>query len=326
MIASFLQGMYVSVYNKNMMKSVRIFLGLIVLCGLFMATPVSAEGGTDFRFFNETGHNLQGEFLKYYDNLANPTAVLGYPITEQFEKNGVLLQYFQRGRLELVGGTVRPTNLGQLTYKPGVKLNFKNSMACETYGGYAVCFAFLEFFKANGGVAYFGNPISGFEFQDNAIVQYFENARLEWHASNAEGNRVVVTHLGSTYFTLANEDSALLDPVDPINNTTKPEVLSLNVLAFPWKAVTYSTDTQLIFVVVQDQTSQPVEKAQVSAVVTWTDGSVQTLPMLLTGDSGIATLPLPVTDQTYGGLVTVDVDVVHGTLAGHTETSFRIWY
>lgn len=307
------------------MKSARILLGLIILSSLLAVMPVSAQSGTDFRFFNETGHNVQGDFLQYYDSLPNANAVLGYPITEAFSKNGVLMQYFQRGRLELVNGVVKPSNLGELTYTKGVKLNFKNSMACETYGGYAVCFAFLEFFKANGGVAYFGNPISGFEFQDNAIVQYFQNGRLEWHASNAEGNRVVMTHLGSSYFVIAKEDSGLLDPVDPINNTTKPQVLSLNVRAFPWKAVTYSTDTQLIFVVVQDQTHQPVSNASVTVSVTWTDGSAQTLS-LLTGDSGIATLTLPVTDQTYGGLVTVNVNVMRDDLKGYTETSFRIWY
>lgn len=307
------------------MKSVRTFLGLVVLLSLLAVAPVAAQGSTDFHFFSETGHNVQGEFWQYYQGLPNPNALLGFPITEQFEKNGVLVQYFQRGRLELVGGTVKPTNLGELTYSPGVKLNFKNSMACETHGGYAVCFAFLEFFNANGGVSFLGNPISSFEFQDNAIVQYFQNGRLEWRPSNPEGQRVVMTGLGSSYFYLAKEDTGLLDPVPSLNQTTKAEVLSLNVRAFPWKAVTYSTDKQLIFVVVQDQTMQPVNGATGSATVTWTNGSTQTLNVL-TGASGISTLSLPVKDQTYGGLVTVNVTVNHQGVTGHTTTSFRIWY
>lgn len=310
------------------MKSGRIFLGLVIIFSLLAVVPASAQQGADFNFFDETGHNVQGDFLRYYRGLANPNAVLGYPITEQFtNKDNVLVQYFQRGRLEMVGGQVKPSALGALTYSPGVKLNFKNSMSCELYTqtGYSVCFAFLEFFNANGGVGFFGYPISSFEFQDNAIVQYFQNGRLEWRPSNPEGDRVVMTYLGASYFNIVKEDPALLDAVVPLNNTTQPEILSLNVRAFPWKAVTYSSDSQLIFVVVQDQTLQSVHGATGTAKVTWTDGS-ETVLNILTGDSGISTLTLPVSNQTYGGLVTVEVSVKHGNLSGHTTTSFRIWY
>ena len=313
-------------YNRLMAKSVRVFLGFILLFSLLAIAPVSAQEGTDFKFFNETGHNVQGAFWQYYNTLSNPSAVLGYPITEQFYNNeGKLVQYFQRARLESVNGVVVPTSLGKLSYRKGVQLSISNSMACNTYNGYSVCFAFLEYFKANGGVTFFGNPISPFEFQDNAIVQYFEHGRMEWRPSNPEGQRVVMTDLGSSYFYSVGEDPALLDAVAPLSLTTKTEVLSLNVRAFPWKAVAYATDTQLIFVVVQDQTLQPIRGASGTATVTWTDGSTQTLNVL-SGDSGIATLTLPVTDQTYGGLVTVTVNVKHGNLSGHTTTSFRIWY
>ena len=311
-----------------MIKTGRIFLGLVILFSLLAAVPASAQQGIDFKYFDETGHNVQGEFWVYYQSLANPNSVLGYPLTEQFtNKDNVLVQYFQRGRLEMVGGQVRPSALGALTYIPGVKLNFKNSMSCELYTqtGYSVCFAFLEFFKANGGLGFFGYPISSFEFQDNAIVQYFQNGRMEWRTSNPVGDRVVMTYLGASYFNTVKEDPALLDAVSPLNNTTQTEVLSLNVRAFPWKAVTYSSDSQLVFVVVQDQTLQPVRGATGTAKVTWTDGSTQILDVL-TGDSGIATLTLPVNNQTYGGLVTVEVNIDRSGLSGHTTTSFRIWY
>jgi len=312
--------------NKNMMKSIRVFLGLVILFSLLAITPVFAQQDAGFHFFSETGHNVQGAFWQYYQGLANPGELLGFPITEEFyTKENVFVQYFQRGRLELVGGIVKPTDLGSRSYTPGVKLSFKNSMACETHGGYAVCFAFLEFFKANGGSAFLGNPISSFEFQDNAIVQYFQNGRMEWRPSNPEGQRVVMTALGSSYFYEAKEDMGLLDPVPSLNRATKAEVLSLNVRAFPWKAVAYATDEQLIFVVVQDQTMQPVQGATGTAKVTWTNGSTDILT-ILTGDSGISTLSLPVKDQSYGGLVTVDVNVTHGGVTGHTTTSFRIWY
>ena len=309
-----------------MMKSLRVVLGLVILLGLLAVAPVSAQ--QTFKYFSQTGHNVQGQFLQYYESLENPGLVLGYPITEQFfTSDKVLVQYFQRGRLELRDDRVVPTDLGQKTYDAGFELDFKNSMACEEFPqtGYSVCFTFLEFFKANGGVNFFGNPISSFEFKDDAIVQSFENGRMEWRASNPEGQRVVMSDLGTQYFEMAKEDPALLQPVDPLNRTTESEILTLNARAFPWKAVTYSLDNQFIFVVVKDQTGQPVQGVVGTAKVTWTDGSIQTLDVL-TGESGISTLTLPVSGQTYGGLVTVEVDVSYDKLRETTTTSFRIWY
>ncbi len=310
-----------------MTKSIRLFLGLVILFSLMAVAPVHAQQGTAFNFFNQTGHNVQGAFWQYYQSLPSAESTLGYPITEEFyNKENVLVQYFQRARLELVGGQVKLSPLGTLGYKSGVQLQIDNAMACRAYDtGFSVCYAFLEFFDANGGLGFFGYPISPFEFEDNLIVQYFQNGRMEWRPSNPEGQHVVMGNLGSSYFYTAGEDPARLDPVPPLNNLTKTEVVSLNVRAFPWKAVTYSTDQQLIFVVVQNQTLQAIDGATGQATVTWTDGTVQALPVL-TGDSGISTLTLPVVNQAYGGLVTVDVNVQHGGLRGHTTTSFRIWY
>ena len=133
-------------------------------------------------------------------------------------------------------------------------------------------------------------------------------------------------YLGSIYFKAINEDSVRLTGIFPPTNTIgSSQVLSLKVRAFPWKAVTYSTDQQVIFIVVQDQTLQPVGGATGNATVKWTTGTVGTFP-IVTDAKGIATLALPVADQAYGGLVTIDVQVTHGELNGQTSTSFRIWY
>ena len=310
-----------------MERRTRTLVGVIVLFCLLTVTPAFAQQVDDFRFFDETRHNVQGAFWQYYNSLSNPRATLGYPITEQFtNKENKLVQYFQRARLEVTNGEVKLTPLGTLNYQPGLQLNIDNSMACRSFStGHSVCFAFLEFFDANGGLDFFGYPISPFEFQDDVIVQYFQNGRMEWRPSNPDGQRVVMTDLGTSYFYTAGEDVGLLNAAQPLHLTTKTEVLLLNVRAFPWKAVTFATDSQMVFVVVQDQTLQAVRGATGTAKVTWTDGSVQTLD-ILTGDSGISTLILPVTDQAYGGLVTIEVSVTHGNLSGHTTTSFRIWY
>ncbi|OQY34993.1 MAG: hypothetical protein B6I38_01840 [Anaerolineaceae bacterium 4572_5.1] len=309
------------------MISVRNFLGLVIILSLLAVTPVQAQG-TDSKFFDQTRHNVQGAFWAYYQSVADAEIILGYPITEEFlNKDGVTVQYFQRARLEIQNGQVRVTPLGSLIYRSGAQLNINNPLACRTYPetGYSVCFAFLEFFDAHGGVGQFGFPISPFEYQDNMIVQYFQNGRFEWHPSNPNGQRVVMGDMGSAYFYMAGEDTARLQPASPLNAGIQPQVLTLNVRAFPWKAVTYSTDQQLIFVIAQDQTLQPVPNASGVVKVYWPTGTEEPLS-ILTDANGVATLSLPVVNQPYGGLVTVEVLISHGDLLGETTTSFRIWY
>ncbi|OQX64369.1 MAG: hypothetical protein B5M51_03965 [Anaerolinea sp. 4484_236] len=285
------------------MISVRNFLGLVIILSLLAVTPVQAQG-TDSKFFDQTRHNVQGAFWAYYQSVADAEIILGYPITEEFLNK-----------------------VGSLIYRSGAQLNINNPLACRTYPetGYSVCFAFLEFFDAHGGVGQFGFPISPFEYQDNMIVQYFQNGRFEWHPSNPNGQRVVMGDMGSAYFYMAGEDTARLQPASPLNAGIQPQVLTLNVRAFPWKAVTYSTDQQLIFVIAQDQTLQPVPNASGVVKVYWPTGTEEPLS-ILTDANGVATLSLPVVNQPYGGLVTVEVLISHGDLLGETTTSFRIWY
>ncbi len=310
-----------------MMKSLRYFVGLVIILSLLLGVvPVQAQGA-DSHFFDETRHNVRGEFWRYYQSVSEAETFLGYPITEEFITNeGVLVQYFQRVRLELKGEEVRMSPLGSLIYKGGVQLLVNNPLACRSYEtGFSVCFAFLEYFDAHNGLFLLGYPISPFEYQDDMIVQYFQNGRLEWHPSHPDGQRVVMGNLGSAYFDIAGEDPARLTGVLPLNAGTTSQVLSLKVRAFPWKAVTDSTDQQVIFVVVQDQTLEPVQGATGTATVRWTTGGVTTIS-ILTDAKGIATLAFPVNNQSHGRLVTVDVEVFRDTLDGKTTTSFRIWY
>ena len=307
------------------MKSLKVFLGLVIALSLLTAMPVQAQSG-DSHFFSQTKHNVRGAFWVYYQSINEAESVLGYPITEEFvNRDGVLVQYFQRARLEMQQGQVHITPLGVLLYRSGAKLDIVNESACDRYEtGFSVWFAFLDYFNKHHGTDLLGLPISSFEYQDDMIVQYFQNGRLEWHPSNPDGQRVVTGNLGLAYFDATREDPARLMSVAPLDYVIT-ELLSLNVRAFPKKAVTYSTDQQLIFVVVQDQTLQAVQDARGKAIINWTSGETLSLD-IVTDDKGIATLSLPVNNQAYGGLVTVDVNIIHGNLIGETKTSFRIWY
>ena len=259
----------------------------------------------------------------------NPTLIFGYPLTEQFtSKDGKTVQYFQRARFErapeLPQG-VRLTPLGLATYSPDRQLVLNNPFACRTYSqtGYAVCFAFLEFFDQNGGLEFFGYPISPFEFRNTQIVQYFENARFEWRPGLAEGQRIGLTDLGRIYFDQLGEDPAFLKST-PLNAGPNP-VLSLRVRAFPDDAVTSSADEQSIYVLVQDQNLQPVADASGVATIRLASGHI-TQQSFTINSRGVGTFSFGFTNQPNGQLVNVDINVTYNNLGSKTSTSFRIWH
>jgi hypothetical protein len=64
--------------------------------------PVTPKPGA--RFFAETGHNLEGSFLAYWDSHGGLTQ-FGYPISEEFvetleDSKPYTVQYFERARFE----------------------------------------------------------------------------------------------------------------------------------------------------------------------------------------------------------------------------------
>jgi len=310
-----------------MVKTSRWLAFIAVICIFFISWGSVQAQTPDSEYFAQTGHSVNGIFLRYYQSVPNPTLVFGYPLTEQFtSKDGKAVQYFQRARFEQSANSVTLTPLGRETYSPEKQLVINNPLACRTFTetGYSVCFAFLEFFEQNGGVAQFGNPISPFEFRNNQIVQYFENARFEWRPGLAEGQRIGLTDLGRIYFDQINEDPAFLKP--SIQGVSGPNlVLDLQVRAFPKKAVATSSDQQTIYVLVQDQNLQPIAGANGIATVRLPNGEVysQSFPV---NERGVGTFSFNFQNQQNGRLVYIDIAVTYSGLQGTTSTSFRIWY
>jgi len=312
-----------------MRRLVGVLVILILSVGIVM--PAGAQD-SDVRYFPETGHNLKNDFLRYYEANPNALTLFGYPITEAYtDEQGLLVQYFQRARFELhpdrpAGQRVRLTPVGRETYTPAPPINVYSALDCRYFDSdFPVCFAFLDFYLRNGGMAQFGSPISPFESRDQLIVQSFEYARFEWKPWLPEGQRVVVADLGKIHFYTMREDVNLLNAVlkDPITRTN--EILSIQARAFAWKATTLSNDQQLIFVVVQDQTLLPVSGATGTATIRWPNGSTEVWP-LVSNSNGVGIVPLTVVDQPYGNLVYVDILINYGDVQAKTTTSFRIWY
>ena len=313
-----------------MYRRICFFALVVILVGVNWIS-VSAQD-LEFKFFDQTGHNIKGEFLKFYNSNPNSTLIYGYPISEEItSKDGKTVQYFQRARFEFRNDLpdsqkVQLTLLGRETYTSTSPLNVNNPFACRLYTetGFPVCFAFLEFFDKYGGLGQFGYPISYFEYHDNILVQYFEKARLEWQPWKPEGQRVVISDLGRIYFDKLGEDPGFLPPVKPLDNSIST-VTTLQVRAFVWKAVTLATDSQLIFIIVQDQSLQPVSNASCIATVHWPDGRSDS-STINTNTNGVGMVALSYSNQQYGSLIYMDVNCSFNDLSGLTTTSFRIWY
>ncbi len=75
---------------------------MLALAFCLIASNWSSVQAQGVQYFQQTGHNLQGEFLKFYNAATDPTTLYGYPITEEVNgKDGKHVQYFQRARFEL---------------------------------------------------------------------------------------------------------------------------------------------------------------------------------------------------------------------------------
>ena len=314
------------------MRAVRRFVIPFLALMVLLASWGSAKAqSVDVQYFPETGHNVRGDFLQFYNGAKDPKLVFGYPITEQFtSKDGKTVQYFQRARFErsmdVIGNArLQLTSIGQAAYEPGGQLDINNSSGCQLFSsGYRVCFAFLDFYRANGGVAQFGNPISPFEYRENLIVQYFEKARFEWRADRLEGQRVVLTDLGRIYFDLLGEDPAHLKSVNPLDATINA-VLSLRVRAYVLKSIMLSGGQQTVYIVVQSQTLQAVPDAAGRATIHLPDGRTEDY-YFITNNAGIGSFTFKFADQKQGELVPIDILVIYQGIVGTTRTSFRIWY
>ena len=315
----------------NLMNAAARFVIPFIALTVVLASWGSAKAqSADVQYFPETGHNVRGDFLQFYNTAKDPKLVFGYPLTEQMtSRDGKTVQYFQRARFELSptvfgNSRVQLTLIGKAAYQPGDQLNI-NSSGCQLFStGYRVCLAFLDFYKVNGGEAQFGNPISPFEYRENLIVQYFEKARFEWRADRPEGQRVVLTDLGRIYFDLVGEDPAHLKSTNPLDATINP-VLSLRVRAYVLRSIMLSSGEQTVYVIVQSQTLQAVPEVAGKATIHWSESKTEDY-YFNTNDAGVGSFTFKFADQKQGELVPINILVTYQGLVGKTSTSFRIWF
>lgn len=148
----------------------------------------------------ETGHNIKLGFRDYWRSI-DGIYLLGYPLTEEFEENGISVQYFERGRLEFRDGKIvwglvgRELTAGQF-FRTVPFFPSEENRAYFGPTGHSVSGPFLQVWRDNGGLETLGYPISESFKEDGSEFQWFERARLEWHPTLPEGKRIVLGQLG----------------------------------------------------------------------------------------------------------------------------------
>ncbi len=304
---------------------------LTIIFLLFWALPANAQIQNGL-YFQETGHWLTGEFLNYYSSWDSPSYLFGLPITDAFfdPKTNHLVQYFQKALfyqviLENNEKIVMRVPLGEKLYKPGLALQCPGGFPpCKKFpNGFEVCYAFRDFYLANGGEAFFGYPVSNFELHHGLIVQYFQFARFEWHPENPPGLQVTLSDLGREYFDHIKEDQNLLK--GDHTNALPGFAEEIRVKAFAERIRLTRKDEQKIYVIVTDKNLRPLANAIVNIKVLFPDGRNNFYLLKPTNEKGITSAAFSSQTSTPG-LIIVQVSATYNQQTIDTETFYRHWW
>ncbi len=188
----------------------------------------------------------------------------------------------------------------------------------------AVCYDFLKFYDAHDGPTLFGEPVSTLEEMPNGrLVQYFERARMEWWPERPIGMRVALTDVGYMDY---QRNHPVPNSNGP-NNVGPLHGYQIKAHAFSAKPLVSPNGEQTVYVIVSDQTSQPVKGALVTLVVHLPDGRNLNHRLDETEANGLTKAEFSVGDLTPNQVVQVDVKVTTPDGASTTtSTYFRIWW
>jgi len=158
--------------------------------------PAGPRG--DCTFFEATQHNLCGAFRNYWRAFGD-LPIYGYPLTEEYMENGVVTQYFERARFEyhpatipqrfdvLLGllGSERVAGRREAGEGPFQPAGPRGDCTFFEATQHNLCAGFRSYWQRFGGLPLYGYPLTEEFVENGATVQYFERARLEYHAGAA---------------------------------------------------------------------------------------------------------------------------------------------
>jgi beta-lactamase class A len=166
------------------------------------------------QYFPQTRQTVGHDFLKFWHEFGGVDA-FGYPIGPEHMRDGVLVQWFERGRFEwhsaARGAGPHPNvTLGLVGSERAQQLSLSWPRTPEVTGGRYFTQTgqllqddFYEYWLNNGGERRFGYPVSPAQDMVNPsdgktyLTQWFERARMELNPELPEGNQIVLGALGT---------------------------------------------------------------------------------------------------------------------------------
>ncbi|HOU12167.1 MAG TPA: hypothetical protein PKZ84_03560 [Anaerolineae bacterium] len=323
-------------------QKIGLLLVLAITSGFFIPQPGLTQTTAQEQYFAETGHWVRGEFLTYFHTRGG-LAIFGYPISERFIDQGLTVQYFQKARMELHPENQEPyrVQLGllgeELKYRqPAIpapqSLSRRKVYFPET--GHTVSYAFLDFFKTNGGVDIFGYPITEMHFEEGQIVQYFQRLKMQWQP-NDPATTVVIGNLGEVYISIYGNrmpsEALRATSGDAIIQTSPPlaEVSGIRAVVSLRYSVMSKKRNQTISVLVTDNNGDPRPDAQVAISFIETPSNVvlaSNIPVLVTDKQGFAQISVPINEGRSGAQIVVRATVTYGSFTTTAQNVFLLWW
>lgn len=177
--------------------------------------PAPSNLTSSMRYYTETGHVVSGDFFNFYRGTVSASDLFGLPLTEAFAEklpdgHVYQVQYFERARMEyhpelpsgqqVQLGALTPLALGSRLFEraPAGSTSTSTSLYFPQTG-HTIAGGFLTYWQANGGLRVFGLPLSQEVGEDGIVVQYFERARMEYHADLlGTGSAIQLSPVGYT--------------------------------------------------------------------------------------------------------------------------------
>jgi len=312
---------------------------VIGVFGLLLPVPLLARFGPDGtpddprkRYFEETGFWVTGNFLDYFE--ANgELEIFGYPISSPYNESGILVQYFQKARVEWHPLNPEPyqTQLGLLGDELGLREDpvAPPILAGKVYfpeTGHIVTYMFLRYFRAYGGVDFFGYPISEMLLENQKVVQYFQRLKLIWDPMTSQ---MTVGNLGEIYVN-AHRGTIPADVLEPASyRYGSLGVQDLRVaigLSNPMAG--QDAGQNVTVVVLDDWLDEPVPDATVRLTVS--NDSGQELPeltrVLKTDDNGRLEAFLPLDGVRSGTWLVLQAEAALGAASEVQREFFLVWW
>lgn len=331
------------------MKRARYSL-LVITTVVTLISGVSAthpqDPGEDCVYFAETGHHVCDEFLDFF-KAHGAIEIFGYPLTEAVydPRLELQVQYFQRARMEFYPqswGTHRVLlsplveEMGYqfpktVTEPSNILTNNMQRYFPET--GYTVSYAFLDYFRNHGKEEIFGYPVSDRMLADGYVVQYFQNARMEWHPEAFPSPQVRLSNLGELYIErfgvpgnyawLRDVPGRIRTPISTPSSQTP--ITQLNIDASVRHIISGQNGLQTVFIYATDQRERPIQGTLVEMNVHHHSGAKR-YTFAPTDKDGFTSLQFEIFPTPLGRKVVIDIIAFYDDLTGTTQTFFLPWW